>query len=215
LEAGEVLLRQIDHGLRQQRGHELLGDVKRQGTLVIGYLRTRNCRLILRRLKPVLAFLPALDRVADAQVELGLGVEIGQRELRRVKEWDELGVPGESRIRPQVRSNFLGLVLKNGGTGRFERMIVFERELYGLIQRDSNGWGASRGRLLCERGADREKKQDPLRRLRAGSYVRKIIETEYFTVVALQSLISYKNAPTKDKYPSCKRKKADKRVGGD
>ena len=126
LETGEVLLRQVDHGLRQQHGHELLGDVESECPLVIGHLRARDRGLILRRLQPVLALLAALEGVADAQVELGAVVDVRPIELVEVEEREELRIPGERGIRPQVGGNFLGLVLTNGGAGRFERMVVLQ-----------------------------------------------------------------------------------------
>ena len=59
--------------------HELLGDVERQRPLIIQHLRARDGGLILRRLQPVLALLAALDRVADAQIELRVVVEVARR----------------------------------------------------------------------------------------------------------------------------------------
>jgi len=75
--------------------------------------------------------------------------------LREVEEREELRIPGKGRVRPQVGGNFLGLILHDGRAGRFERVIVRERELYGLLERDA------RGGWLCERGTNEKEKQDP------------------------------------------------------
>ena len=133
----------------------MLGDVKGEGALVVGHLRARDGGLILRGLQAVLALLAAFEGVADAEVELRAVADVGRIELRQVEEREELRVPGKGRVRPQVGGDFLGLILHDGGAGRFERVIVRERELDGLLERDA------RGRRLRERGANEKEKQDP------------------------------------------------------
>jgi hypothetical protein len=122
--------------------------------------------------------------------------------MGKVEDGEELRVPGERRIRPQGGSNLLGLVLKDGGARRFERVVVLKRELDGLLQRDAHGRGSRRRRLLRESGADGEEKQDPPRWHRSAHHDCGVCErtgscvgTATFTVVALQSLISYKRKP--------------------
>ena len=103
----------------------------------------------------MLALLAALKGVAEAEVKLRAVADIGGVELREIEEREELRIPGKGRIRPQVGGDFLSLILHDGGASRFERVIVCERELDGLLERDA--WD----RRLRERGTNEKEKQDP------------------------------------------------------
>ena len=76
LKAVQIHLRELKIGLGQQRADELLRDIGGQGALVVGDGRDGDCGLIARGLQAVLAFLAALDQVAEAEVELRVVVDI-------------------------------------------------------------------------------------------------------------------------------------------
>ena len=109
----------------------------------------------MRGLQAVLTFLAAFEGVAEAEIELRAIADIGRIELRKIEEGEKLRIPGKSRVRPQVGGDFLSLILHDGGAGRFERVIVRKRELYGLLERDA------RSRWLRKRGTNEKEKQDP------------------------------------------------------
>jgi hypothetical protein len=144
LEAVEVLLGKIDGGLGEDDADELLGDAKDDQALVIGNLRACDGGLILGRLEAVLALPAALEEIADAQIELGLVVDVIGSELARLEDRQELGVPGKHRIGTEIGGDFLRLVFQDGGASGQEGVIVLKGEADGLFERDTRG-GRLRG----------------------------------------------------------------------
>src|ERR1700733_14934505 len=103
----------------------------------------------------MLALLASFESVAKAEVELRAVADVVGIELVQIEEGEKLCVPGKGGVRAQVGGDFLGLILHDGGARRFERVIVCERELEGLLKRDA------RCRRLRERGTNEKEKQNP------------------------------------------------------
>src|SRR5262249_11413973 len=90
LKAVEILLSESQRRLRKQCGNELLGDVENQLALAVGRLVTHDSRLVAGRLEAMLTLFAALEKIANAQVELRLIGEIVRVELVRMEEREEL-----------------------------------------------------------------------------------------------------------------------------
>jgi len=70
-------------------------------------------------LQTVLPLMPALEQVAQSNVKLLNLIDVGAGEVLRTEERNELAVITKYRIRPQVRRDFLRLVLRNLSPGGF------------------------------------------------------------------------------------------------
>ena len=153
LEALQVLVRKIKRRVRENRVDELLRDIEDQRALIVVHRRTRYRGLIFCGRQPMLAFLSALEEVANAQIKLGLIFEIGRVEFARSENGEELRVPGDRGIGTQVRGDFLGLVLQDRSARGKQRMVALRRKINRLVQRDSRGSNRSRRRQARQRHA--------------------------------------------------------------
>lgn len=155
LETVEILFGKIDRGLREDDVDELLGNVEDEGALVVGDLRASDGGLILGGLQAMLAFLAALEGVAEAQVELSLVVDVIGIELARLKDGQELRVPGDDGVGTEIGGGFERLVLQDGGTSGLESVVVLEGEADGFVESDAHGrsllWCRSRERRCSRR----------------------------------------------------------------
>jgi hypothetical protein len=80
----------------------------------------------------------ALEQVADTYIDFG---DVGQGVRVEILWFDgnEKSVGSEVWIGPESRCDFLGLALLDLGLRGFQGVIVTDREINGLIQRDANG----------------------------------------------------------------------------
>src|SRR5580704_15326706 len=85
----------------------------------------------------MLALVTTLEEVRNADVELLSFVQILPGKILRAEEWNELGIHSQSWIRTEVRSDLLRLVLKDLSSSCPKRMVVSQRQVNGLIERDS------------------------------------------------------------------------------
>ncbi len=145
LEARQILFGQIQVRLRQHRRDELRRNVERQRPLVVGHLRRRHRRLVLRRLQAVLPLLAALDEVGQSHVVYCTLINIVVGKCVGRKERQELLVPEQHRIRPQIRGDLLSLILQDRRARRLQRMIVLDRQIDGLVQRHARRRSLRRG----------------------------------------------------------------------
>ena len=90
----------------------------------------------------MLALVTTLEEIRNTDVELLSFVQILTGEILRAEEWNELGIHSQSWIRTEVRSDLLRLVLKDLSSSCPKRMVVSQRQVNGLIERDSR-------RILC------------------------------------------------------------------
>src|SRR5580704_17185263 len=82
----------------------------------------------------MLAFLAALNQIADADIKLRLILEIVGAELARAEKRKELRVPRQVRVRTQVRRHFFGFILQNGRARRLHRADVLQRQSNRLVE---------------------------------------------------------------------------------
>ncbi len=76
------------------------------------------------------------EQVPDPNVKLLSFVQIIPRKILRTEKRYELSISIKGRIRAQVRGNLLGLILKNQSSRSFDRMVVRQRQIDGLIKSD-------------------------------------------------------------------------------
>ena len=136
LKAFQVLLREVDHRLGELHVGEVGGHLEGESALVIGHGRASHGRLVLRRLQAVLPLLAALEEITDADVELRRLVDVVLAELIGLEDRQELRVAEDHGIGPEVGGDLLGLALLDRRTLRQKRVIVGERQLDGVIERD-------------------------------------------------------------------------------
>ena len=91
---------------------------------------------VFRGLQTVLPFLSALEQIADAQIKLRRIVDIIRAELVRLENRDELRVAEQHGIGTQVRRNFLGLALLDRCARGQQIMVVPQRHLDRVVERD-------------------------------------------------------------------------------
>ena len=97
-------------------------------------------------LQAVLPLLAALKQIADAEIELCRIVEVIGAELTGLEDRQELRVTQKHRVRAQIGRGFFGLVLLNHGSRSQQIVIVLERHLDRVVQRNRRpAW------LLCKR----------------------------------------------------------------
>lgn len=84
----------------------------------------------------------ALEKVTQPNIKLLNLIDIGAGEILRAEEGNELAVRTQYRIRPQVRRDFLRLILKDLSPRGFKGMIMRKSQLDCLIQ-------INVGRALC------------------------------------------------------------------
>src|SRR5271156_6315094 len=114
LKAVEILLGEIEGGLREQNVDELLRKVKGELALVVRHLSARYGGRVFRGLIAALAIPTAFAAVPDAGIELRLVFQIARVELTGIEEGEKLRIPGQSGIRTEISGDFLRLILKNG-----------------------------------------------------------------------------------------------------
>src|SRR5271170_5345527 len=137
LKAVVILLGEFDGGLCEQNVDELLRDIEGELALAVGDLRARYGGRIFRGLEAVLTFFAAFEKVANADVELRIVLEVVRREVAGLKNGDELRVPGDNGIGAEVCGDFLGLILKNGGAQGQQRVIVLQGKANRFVKRDA------------------------------------------------------------------------------
>src|SRR5450755_3723710 len=79
----------------------------------------------------------ALKKVFDPNIKLLRVVEILTRKILWTEKWNELSIHSQGWIRTQVRGNLLRLILQNHGARGFQRMVVRQRQINGLVESDS------------------------------------------------------------------------------
>lgn len=147
LEAVEILLREIDSGLGEQHGNELLGEVESQLALIIDDRGTSSFCDIPGGLQPMLALLADLEGVAEAEVELRLIVDVITAEFARLEDGEELRIPGQSRVGSEIGGGLERLILQDRRAGGLQGVIVLERQADSFLDGDSRGGKLREGRL--------------------------------------------------------------------
>ena len=152
LKAFQVLRGEIDRGFGHLHVDVLRGHKENQAALVIDHGEPRLLGHVARRLQTMLPLAPALEQIAEPHVKLRRRIDVVRAELVRLEDRQKLRVALQHRIRPQVRRNFFGLVLLHHGALRQQIVIVLERHLNGVIERDLHRTARGR-RSLCKRHA--------------------------------------------------------------
>ena len=80
----------------------------------------------------------ALFQVAHAEIELRIVVEVREEAFSGPVERQIGPDCGKQWIGPQVRRDFLGLALLDGGAGSQQRLIVLDGHLDGLVECDAD-----------------------------------------------------------------------------
>ena len=152
LKALQIRLREFQSRLRKLGIDEQRAHLKRDTALVIGHLRARHGGCVPGGLQAARPLVAALDQVTQPHVALGRGLEVVRHALalRAGEERQVFPVGEERRIRAQIGGDFRGLVLLDGGPGGLQGVVVLERHLDGLIQRNPDR------RLLRERRIRRQ-----------------------------------------------------------
>ena len=91
---------------------------------------------IFGRLQAVLPLLAALKQVADAKIELCRVVQVIGAELIGLEDRQELRVAQKHWVRAQIRRRLFRLILLNHGSRSQQIVIVLERHLDRIIQRN-------------------------------------------------------------------------------
>ena len=146
LEALEVLVGQFQSRLGQFHIDELRATLNVRVRSLSATCDRADGGQIFGRLQAVLPLLAALKQIADAQVELRRIVEVVGAELAGLKDRQKLRSRQEHRIRPQIGGDLFRLVLLNRGPRGQQIVIVLERHLNRVIERDGH-----RGPILRKR----------------------------------------------------------------
>src|ERR1700733_14397001 len=99
-------------------------------------MRSRRRRLVFSRLQSMLSLLAALKEIAHSQVKLRRVVDIVGTKVIWLEHRQELYITQKHRIRSQIRRNLLGFVLLNRGAGGEQIMVVLQRHLNSVVERD-------------------------------------------------------------------------------
>src|SRR5208337_4829978 len=135
LVAVEEALGELQIRLCQQGCNEELGSVGKDRALRIRDLRLGHGGRRLGGSKPVLAFLSALEEIADTGVELRILVPVVRvGEQVGLKQGNILRIHREDRVGAQVRGNLLGLVLQNQYLARLQRRVVALCQIERLLE---------------------------------------------------------------------------------
>ena len=146
LKALEILLRQGKRRFGKLHIDESAGNAEGKAALTVCDQRSRLRRDVPGGPQPVLPLLSPLKQVADAQVELRCVVEVILTELARLKNRQKLPIAQYHRVGTQVRSDLFRFALLDGGARGEEIVVVPERHLNGVIQRNGH-----RCRILSQR----------------------------------------------------------------
>src|ERR1035438_5047203 len=153
----EILRRQLQSRLGEFNVDKLRGNAKGKSSFVVGNLRPGHGRHVLGRLQAVLPLLAALKQITDSKIKLRRIVQVIAAELTRLEDRQELRVPQQHWIRTQVGRCFFRLVLLNHRSGSQQGVIVLERHLNGLIERNRHSsWILSK--RICLRGRGRRRR---------------------------------------------------------
>ena len=87
-------------------------------------------------LQPPLPLVTAFEEVPNPNIELLSFVQILAGKILRTEKWNELRIHPKSRIGAQIRGDLLRLILKDQSSGGFERMVMRQRQINGLIKSD-------------------------------------------------------------------------------
>jgi hypothetical protein len=155
LEALQILLGEIAGGLGENRGDKLLPDVEGKRAFVVGDGGARGRGHVPGGPQAMLALPADLEGVAKTEIELRLAVKVIGGELIRLKNGEELSVPGKHGIGTEIGGGFERLRFENRGARRCERMVVFERETKRLVEGDAERRGCPRGWPGRPRGGSR------------------------------------------------------------
>ena len=138
LKALQVRVRQVERRLGKQDVVEELTHLEAKRAFVIHHRRTCHGGGVLGCSKPVLPLLAALEQVTYPCVTLGRIVQVsGQPGIRVDTRQRKVFPVGEQRgIRAQVRGHFLGLVLRDRGSGGQQTMVVLGRQPDGVFECD-------------------------------------------------------------------------------
>ena len=136
LKAFQVLRGEIDRGFGHLHVDVLRSHKKNQAAFVIDHGEPRLLRHVARRLQTMLPLAAALEQIAEPHVKLRRRVDVVRAELVRLKDGQKLRVARQHWIRPQVRRNFFGLVLLHHGALCQQIVVVLQRHLDRVIQRD-------------------------------------------------------------------------------
>ena len=85
-------------------------------------------------MQAALPFVAAFKEIRESNVKLLGEIQIVGRKITRSENGDELGISSQDRIRTQVRSDLLGLILKDQSASGFKSMIVGQRQINCLIK---------------------------------------------------------------------------------
>ncbi len=124
---------------------ELRSHAEGETALIVRDLRPGHGRQVLGRLQAVLPFLAAFEQIADAQIELRCVVDVVGAELVGLKDRQELRIADKDRIRTQIRRDFFRLTLLDRGARSQQVVVVPQRHLNGIVERNGH-----RARFLCE-----------------------------------------------------------------
>ena len=83
--------------------------------------------------------------IAETQVELRGIIQVIERKIIRLKQRQELGVPANCRIGPQIGRDLLGLILQDQRARRLQRVVVLERQVDSQVKRHPRWSGLRRG----------------------------------------------------------------------
>ena len=129
LKAVEVGVRQLEVRFGQKRADELLRHARGYGAFIVGHSRGRHRGGVAGRIEAPLPLFAALDQITDADVELGVVLQVvGGKNLRR-EEWQELRIPTQVGIRAQERGGFLSSILIYGRARGEQRVVVLQGQL--------------------------------------------------------------------------------------
>ena len=114
------LLSEAQRRFRQQDGNELLPHVECQSAFGVGSLGASDRGGIAGRLQTVLPLMAALKQIAKAHIKLLALIQVVGGEKLRAEYGNELGIEVKSRIGPEIRGDFLGLILQHEGPLRLQ-----------------------------------------------------------------------------------------------
>ena len=137
LKALHIRVRQVKHRFRKLNVVEELADLKRHTTLVIEHLRAGHGRRVLGGLQAALTLLASFNQVTHPKVALGRALEILRHRLAgQFRDRQVFPVGENRRVRAQIGRDFRGLALLDGGPRSLQGVVVLQRQIDGLLQRN-------------------------------------------------------------------------------
>ncbi len=132
----QVLVGEFECRFSKLHVHEQRGGIKRKTAFIVGHQGARLGGNVLGSLQPVLALLPAFDQIAETEIAFGRVVQI-LGVLTRTVERKVFPISKQRRVGAQVRSGLFGFALLNRGPRCQQVVVVLERHLNGLVERDT------------------------------------------------------------------------------